>query len=182
MRILVCGAGAVGARAARHLVADAGTDTVLVHDIDRKRQASVVKSLGDRARAVDEPDPDEADLVLLASPAARQLALARRAVAAGRPVVSVADSLVSPGCVLHGTVEHSVLGPGVVVEPGAVVRDSVLLGGTVVRAGATVERAVLDERVRVEPGARVGGPAGQLAVVARGRRVPADGGRPRVGG
>ena len=98
------------------------------------------------------------------------------------PGSRVADSLVSPGCVLHGTVEHSVLGPGVVVEPGAVVRDSVLLGGTVVRAGAAVERAVLDERVRVEPGARVGGPAGQLAVVARGRRVPADGDRPRVGG
>ncbi len=93
MRVLVCGAGAVGARAARHLVADAGTDAVLVHDTDRKRQAAVVASLGDRAQAVDEPDPADADLVLLASPAGRQTAVARRAVAAGRHVVSVADSL-----------------------------------------------------------------------------------------
>ena len=35
VRILVCGAGAVGARAARHLVADAATETVLVDDTDR---------------------------------------------------------------------------------------------------------------------------------------------------
>lgn len=93
MRVLVCGAGAVGARAARHLVADADTDHVLVHDTDRKRQGAVVASLGDRAQAVDEPDPTQADLVLLASPAGRQVAIARRAVGAGRHVVSVADSL-----------------------------------------------------------------------------------------
>ena len=58
----------MGARAARHLVADAGTDTVLVHDTDRKRQAAVVASLGDRAEGVGEPDPADADLVLLAAP------------------------------------------------------------------------------------------------------------------
>jgi hypothetical protein len=93
VRILVCGAGAVGARAARHLIADAAIDRVLVHDADRRRQAAVVASLGDRAEAVDEPEPAAADLVLLASPAGRQSQLARRAVAAGRHVVSVADSL-----------------------------------------------------------------------------------------
>ena len=93
VRVLVCGAGAVGARAARHLVADAGIERVLVHDTDRKRQAAVVASLGDHARAVDEPDPAGADIVLLASPAGRQLAVARRAVGAGRHVVSVADSV-----------------------------------------------------------------------------------------
>ena len=93
VRVLVCGAGAVGARAARYLVADGGTDTVLVHDTDRRRQAAVVASLGDKAEAADEPDVGAADLVLLASPAARQAAIARRAVAAGRHVVSVADSV-----------------------------------------------------------------------------------------
>ncbi len=93
MRILVCGVGAVGARAARYLVAAADTDRVLVHDSDRKRQAAVASSLGDRALAVDEPDPSDADLVLLTSPARRQIAMARQAVAAGRHVVSVADSV-----------------------------------------------------------------------------------------
>ncbi|HET6951452.1 MAG TPA: saccharopine dehydrogenase NADP-binding domain-containing protein [Acidimicrobiales bacterium] len=93
MRILVSGAGAVGARAARHLVADAAVEAVLVDEPDRKRQTAVVRSLGERAQAVDEPDPTVADLVLLASPPARHVAVARRAVAAGRHVVSVADSV-----------------------------------------------------------------------------------------
>ena len=93
MRVLVSGVGAVGARAARNLVSEGDTEVVLVHDPDRRRQVAVVTSLGDRAKAVDEPDPTDADLVLLAGPAARHVALARRAVGAGRHVVSVADSL-----------------------------------------------------------------------------------------
>ena len=93
MRVLVSGVGAVGARAARHLVADAAVEAVLIDDPDRKRQAAVVRSLGERAEAVDDADPTLADLVLLASPPPRHVAAARRAVAAGRHVVSVADSV-----------------------------------------------------------------------------------------
>jgi NAD(P)H-hydrate repair Nnr-like enzyme with NAD(P)H-hydrate epimerase domain len=93
MRVLVSGVGAVGARAARHLVADAAVEAVLIDEPDRKRQAAVVRSLGERAEAVDDADPTLADLVLLASPPPRHIAAARRAVAAGRHVVSVADSV-----------------------------------------------------------------------------------------
>jgi Oxidoreductase family, NAD-binding Rossmann fold len=93
VRILICGAGAVGARAARHLVADADTEAVLVDDSDARRRGAVVASLGAKASSVETPDPAAADLVLLASPAPRHVQVARRAVAAGRHVVSVADSL-----------------------------------------------------------------------------------------
>jgi Oxidoreductase family, NAD-binding Rossmann fold len=93
VRVLVSGVGAVGARAARHLVADAAVEAVLIDEPDRKRQAAVVRSLGERAEAVDDADPTLADLVLLASPPPRHIAAARRAVAAGRHVVSVADSV-----------------------------------------------------------------------------------------
>jgi Oxidoreductase family, NAD-binding Rossmann fold len=93
VRVLVSGVGAVGARAARHLVADAAVEAVLIDEPDRKRQAAVVRSLGGRAEAVDDADPTLADLVLLASPPPRHVAAARRAVAAGRHVVSVADSV-----------------------------------------------------------------------------------------
>ncbi|HET7516174.1 MAG TPA: glucose-1-phosphate adenylyltransferase family protein [Actinomycetes bacterium] len=65
-------------------------------------------------------------------------------------------ALLSPGSVVCGEVTRSVLGPGVVVEPGAAVRDAVLLDDCVVAAGARVERAVLDRGVRVGPDARVG--------------------------
>lgn len=68
----------------------------------------------------------------------------------------VADSLVGHGAVVRGTVEHSVVGPGAVVEEGARVRDSVILPGAVIRAGARVETSVVDARVEVPAGARIG--------------------------
>jgi glucose-1-phosphate adenylyltransferase len=92
------------------------------------------------------------------------------------------EALLSPGAVISGQVARSVLGPGVVVEPGASVRDAVLLDDCVVAAGARVERAVLDRGVRVGPDAVVGGPGGdgpalvaEEAQVPRGSRVPQGG-------
>jgi len=97
-----------------------------------------------------------------------------------RPPARVEDSarlegaLLSPGTVVGGEVTRSVLGPGVVVEPGACVRDAVLLDDCVVAAGARVERAVLDRRVRVGPDARVGdaGDDGEPALVGEGAQLP----------
>jgi glucose-1-phosphate adenylyltransferase len=91
-------------------------------------------------------------------------------------------ALLSPGTVVCGEVTRSVLGPGVVVEPGATVRDTVLLDDCVVAAGPSVERAVLDRGVRVGPGAVVGGPGGDgPALVGEETRVP-DGATVAPGG
>jgi glucose-1-phosphate adenylyltransferase len=72
------------------------------------------------------------------------------------PTAIVHRSLISHGCRIYGTVERSVLSPGVRVDPGAVVRDSILMFDTIVRAGATVDRAILDKEVSVGPNAVVG--------------------------
>ncbi|MCU0300615.1 MAG: sugar phosphate nucleotidyltransferase [Candidatus Nanopelagicales bacterium] len=53
-------------------------------------------------------------------------------------------SLVAAGAYVAGTVERSVLGPRVVIEPGAVVRRSVLLDGVHVPAGAQLEQVIAD--------------------------------------
>lgn len=66
------------------------------------------------------------------------------------------DSVLSPGADVSGLVTGSVLGPGVVVEKGAEVHDSVLMEDCVVRAGAVVRTSVLDERCEVAARARVG--------------------------
>lgn len=71
-------------------------------------------------------------------------------------IATVTDSLVSPACKVYGTVERSVLGPGVVVEEGAAVRGAVVMHDAVIRRGAVVEQAVLDDDARIEAGARVG--------------------------
>jgi len=68
----------------------------------------------------------------------------------------VKNSLVSAGCVIHGEVENSVLGPGVMVGRGAVVRDSVLIDDCQVLDEAVVDLAIMDKRVNVGRGAVVG--------------------------
>ena len=79
-----------------------------------------------------------------------------RAPAKVGPTASVHRSLVSHGCVIYGTVERSVLSPGVRVEVGAVVRDSIVMFDTTVRAGAVVDRAILDKEVSVGSNAIIG--------------------------
>jgi glucose-1-phosphate adenylyltransferase len=103
----------------------------------------------------------------------------------------VVRSLVSHGCVVDGTVVNSVLSPGVRVESGAVVRDSIVMFDSVVRTGAIVDQSILDKEVVVGSGAIVGdGPipappnrrepnalttgitvVGKRAVVPRGARI-----------
>ncbi|WP_248581114.1 sugar phosphate nucleotidyltransferase [Nocardioides sp. InS609-2] len=68
----------------------------------------------------------------------------------------VEDSLISPGADVAGTVIRSVLGPGVVVEAGAVVTDAVLFADVRVERDAAVTTSVLDDKVVVARRARVG--------------------------
>ncbi len=77
------------------------------------------------------------------------------------PTAQVHRSLISHGCVIDGTVVNSVLSPGVRVEVGAVVRDSIVMFDSVIRSRAVIDRAILDKEVVVGPGAIVGeGPDG----------------------
>lgn len=70
----------------------------------------------------------------------------------------VVDSMICNGCEIEGTVIHSILSPGAVVEAGAVVKDSILLPDSVVGAGAKVERTILNERASIAAEAVIGGP------------------------
>ena len=79
-----------------------------------------------------------------------------RAPAQVGPTAQVHRSLISHGCVINGTVVNSVLSPGVRVDVGAVVRDSIVMFDSVIRSGAVVDRAILDKEVVVGPGAIVG--------------------------
>jgi glucose-1-phosphate adenylyltransferase len=79
-----------------------------------------------------------------------------RAPARVGPTASVHRSLISHGCQIWGSVERSVLSPGVRVDPGAVVRDSIVMFDTVIRAGAVVDRAIVDKEVSIGPNAIVG--------------------------
>ncbi len=70
----------------------------------------------------------------------------------------VENSSITEGCEIYGTVINSVLGYGVTVERGAVVKDSVLMHHVTVSEGAHVEYSILDCDVTVGNGATVGRP------------------------
>ncbi len=73
----------------------------------------------------------------------------------------VQDSLIYNGCTVEGTVERSILFPGVIVKKGAVVRDSVLFFNNVVGRNSRLEKVVSDVNVMVGDGVHIGeeGPA-----------------------
>lgn len=61
----------------------------------------------------------------------------------------VRNSVITPGCVIAGRVENSVLSPGVKVEKNAVVADSVVMHDCHIASGAQVLQSILDKNVRI---------------------------------
>ncbi len=62
---------------------------------------------------------------------------------------SIRNSLVSPGCVIRGRIENSVLSPRVWVDEQAIVRNSIIMENTYIGRYSVVERCVLDEGVNI---------------------------------
>jgi len=68
----------------------------------------------------------------------------------------VRSSLISAGSTIQGEVINSVLAPGVTVEEGAVVKDSILFADCTVKRGAVVDYSILDKGAYVGVAAVVG--------------------------
>ncbi|MCL2249657.1 MAG: glucose-1-phosphate adenylyltransferase [Oscillospiraceae bacterium] len=74
------------------------------------------------------------------------------------PTGSIKSALITEGCEIHGTVENSILSVGVVVEEGAVVRDSVIMENARIGKNAIVEYCILDEETVVPENCAAGEP------------------------
>ncbi len=86
----------------------------------------------------------------------------------------IKNSKISEGCCIYGSVENSILSPGVIIEAGAVVKDSVVMADTVVKKNAAVYTSIIDSSVTVNEGVVVGTDgAGKdaITVVAKGTVV-----------
>ena len=68
----------------------------------------------------------------------------------------VTNSSITEGCVINGSVENSVLGVGVTVEEGAIVKNSVLMDYTYVCSGASVNYTITDANVFIGKNSVVG--------------------------
>ncbi|RJX34289.1 MAG: glucose-1-phosphate adenylyltransferase [Desulfurivibrio sp.] len=82
----------------------------------------------------------------------------------------IQDSLVYNGCIVEGSVERSILFPGVHVKKGAVVRDSVLFFDNVVGRDARLEKVISDVNVTIGNEVSIGaaGPARDKEVTVLG--------------
>ncbi len=65
-------------------------------------------------------------------------------------------SLIGDGSEIYGEVYNSIIGCGVVIEKGAVVRDSIIMQNAVIGAGAVVEKGIIAENAVIGAGAQIG--------------------------
>jgi glucose-1-phosphate adenylyltransferase len=65
-------------------------------------------------------------------------------------------SLISHGCIINGSVHHSVLSPGVFVAEGALVRDSIVFPDCIIGPGSELDRVILDKNVVVGADVKLG--------------------------
>lgn len=83
------------------------------------------------------------------------------------------NSMAYNGCIVEGTVRNSILFPGVRVERGAEVSDSILFFNTVVREGGKLEQVVSDVNTifgrHVQAGAAA---SGKVSVIGWNNQVP----------
>lgn len=59
------------------------------------------------------------------------------------PNASVVDSVLTDGDEIFGSVKHSILSAGVIVEEGAEIVDSILMPGAVIRQGSKLEKCIV---------------------------------------
>lgn len=65
-------------------------------------------------------------------------------------------SIVGDGTEIHGEVHNSVIGAGVTIGKGAIIRDSIIMRGTKIGEGAILDRSIVAERSEVGHNAVLG--------------------------
>ena len=69
---------------------------------------------------------------------------------------SVQNSLICNGCKIEGSVENSVLGPGVTVRKGATIRNSIIFSGTYVDENSHLDTVITDKKTYIGKNSFIG--------------------------
>ncbi|MCL2320596.1 MAG: glucose-1-phosphate adenylyltransferase [Oscillospiraceae bacterium] len=83
----------------------------------------------------------------------------------------VKHSMIYDGCIIHGTIENSVIFPGVRVDKGAVIKNSVIMPYVHVAENASLEKVVVDTEYQIGVGEKLGNNDGDVLLVARDDRI-----------
>lgn len=81
------------------------------------------------------------------------------------PDSEIKTSIVSEGCQVEGKVIHSVLSKNVVIEEGAVIKDSIIMEGCHIGKNAVIDRCIIDQNTNI----------GDNVVMGTGDNVPNQG-------
>ena len=65
-------------------------------------------------------------------------------------------SIIGEGARVYGEVYNSVIGSGVMIEEGAVIRDSIIMQNVTIGAGAVINKSIIAESVEIGEGAVLG--------------------------
>lgn len=68
----------------------------------------------------------------------------------------VSRCIIGEGTEIYGNIENSVIGSGVTIEEGAVIRNSIIMNNVTIGAGAYVDKAIIAENVQVGKNTRLG--------------------------
>ena len=83
----------------------------------------------------------------------------------------VENSLLADGCILEGSVKHSVLFRDVVVEEGAKVESCVLMNNATIGKSAQLQYVILDKDVTISAGTKLIGTPSAPIIIKRGETV-----------
>lgn len=81
---------------------------------------------------------------------------------------SVKNSMVANGGVIEGTVENSIIGRGVKIGKGTVVRNCIIMQKTQIKENCLLESVIVDKDARIEAGTVITAPADAPAVIRKG--------------
>lgn len=68
----------------------------------------------------------------------------------------VIESIIGEGTEVYGEVSRCVIGSGVTIGKGAVIKDSIIMNGTTIGEGAVINKAIIAENVQIGNGVELG--------------------------
>lgn len=79
----------------------------------------------------------------------------------------ITNSMVADGCIINGTVAHSVLFRGVMVDKGARVKNCIIMQDCHIEEGVQLENCILDKQAVIKHDGRLIGPSAYPIVISK---------------
>ena len=72
------------------------------------------------------------------------------------PSSNIASSAISEGCIVYGDVDHSIISTGAYIGEGSIVKDSIIMPGSIIGDYVEVNKCIVAENVTIRNGSKIG--------------------------